>query len=216
MPKVNLRTASEAANVLVLVEGTGALLSPRSQVAAGKAAFAARFCAFLGHAVRLSHGVVEIKRVGREPIEQLEPPDTEAAILRDLHEPPHWGAPESDSEALTGTSRLVFYVCDGLSINPDPLLALAGNLIAGGGELRVAAVVSPDDGNAVGLRRDPLDGSFDDDTETPPAVILNRRDMRLVEIAARLARAQGMLIVVSSDLDTQGLLERMNESGFLN
>ncbi len=216
MPQVNLRTASEAANVLVLLEGTGALLSPRSRLAPGKAAFAARFSAFLAHAVRLSHGVAEIKRVGREPIEQLEPPDTEAAILRELHEPPHWDAPGSGVEALEGRSRLVYYVCDGLSTNLDQLLAFAGDLSAEGGELRVAAVASPDDGNAVGLRRDPLDGSFDDDTETPPAVILNRRDLRLDEITARLARLHGMLIVINSDLDTQGVLERMHETGFLN
>jgi hypothetical protein len=202
--------------VLILVEGTGALLSPRSRLAPGKAAFAARFCAFLAHAVRLSHGVAEIKRVGRERIEQLEPPDTEAAILRELHEPPYWGPPGSDDASLEGKGRLVYYVCDGLSINPEQLLGLAGDLSADGGELRVAAVVSLDDSSAVGLRRDPLDGSFDDDTETPPSIILNRRDLHIDELAVRLAHVHGLLIVVDSDIDTQGLLERMNETGFLN
>lgn len=216
MPQVNLRTASEAANVLVLIEGNGALLSPRSRLAPGKSAFAARFGAFLAHAVRLSHGVAEIRRAGREPIGQLEPPDTESAILHDLHQPPYCGVPGSDADSLEGKSRRVYYICDGLSINPDQLLAFAGDLSAERGELRVAAVVSPDDKNAVGLRRDPFDGTFDDDTETPPAIILNRRDRRLDELAVRLARVNGVLIVVDCDLDTQGLLERMNETGFLN
>lgn len=215
LPEVRLRTASEAADVLILIEGNGALLTPRARRAPGKAVFAARFSAFLGHAVRLSHGAAEILRLGLQPLERLEPEDTEKAILDALHSAPTHTPP---SEALAGqplSGRLVYYVCDGLSINRRHLLALADDLVAEGSQLRIAPIISRDDADNIGLRRDPRDGAFDDDTETPPDLILARRDALLEDIAAVIARRQASLVVLDSALDTQSLLERMNETEFL-
>ena len=215
LPEVRLRTASEAADILILVEGNGALLTPRSRRAPSKALFAARFSAFLAHSVRLSHGVAEIVRLGMEKIEDLDPEDTERTLRDALNAFPYNFPP---SEAITDRSvkgRLVYYVCDGLSINSRHLVALADALVAEGSQLRIAAIVSRDDADNVGLHRDPFDGAFDDDTETPPGLILARRDARLEAVAAEVARRQADLVVLDSALETQGLLERMNETEFL-
>ena len=215
LPEVRLRTASEAADVLILVEGNGALLTPRSRRAPSKAFFAARFSAFLAHSVRLSHGVAEIVRIGLEPIEDLDPEDTEKAVRDALNAIPCNLPP---SEALTDRSvkgRLVYYVCDGLSINSRHSVALADALVAEGSQLRIAAIVSRDDADNVGLHRDPFDGAFDDDTETPPGLILARRDALLGVVGTEIARRQAQLVVLDSALETQGLLERMNETDFL-
>lgn len=214
-PEVRLRTASEAADVLILIEGNGALLTPRPRRAPGKAFFAARFSAFLAHSVRLSHGVAEVVRIGLEPIEDLDPEDTEKAVRDALNAIPYNLPP---SEALTDRSvkgRLVYYVCDGLSINSRHLVALADALVAEGSQLRIAAIVSRDDADNVGLRRDPFDGAFDDDTETPPGLIVARRDALLGAVGTEIARRQAQLVVFDSALETQGLLERMNETDFL-
>ena len=210
-----MRTASEAADVLVLVEGNGALLTPRARRAPGKAAFAARFSAFLAHAVRLSHGVAAILRVGLDPLEHLEPEDTENALLASLEAQPSHVPPTEALGEQSLSGRLVYYVCDGLSINARHLVSLADELVAEGSQLRIAAIVSRDDADNIGLRRDSLDGAFDDDTETAPELIVARRDALLEDIVVALSRRQASLVTLDSSLDTQSLLERMSETGFL-
>jgi hypothetical protein len=215
LPDVNLRTASEAVDTLVLVEGNGALLTPEPRRAPGKTDFAARFGSFLSHAVQLSHGRAEIIRIGEEPLESLEPEDTERALCEAIARP---SVPISPAEALIGQNaagRLVFYICDGLSINLKHLTALADQLSVEGSLLRVAAIISEDDLDNIGLRRDPFDGAFDDDSETPPLTILERRNDKLTAAIQKLERRQATLVVLDTALTAQELLNKMTESDFL-
>ena len=215
MPEVKLRIASESAAVVVLIEGSGALASPRARRAPAKFHFAARLGAFIAHAVRLSHGAVELRRIGRDVLGIGGPSDTEAAILSELKEPPTYAPPHAELTTTEPAGRLVFYLCDGLSVNSAHLMRMADELSAEGGQLRVIAIVSPDDGDAVGLRRDPLDGSFDDDSETPPALLLSQRDGRLQAIAATIGRRHASLVTLDTELDTQSFLERISDAELL-
>ena len=215
MPEVRLRTVFEAADVLVLIEGSGALASPRSRRAPSKIDFAARLGAFITHAVRLSHGSVELRRVGSEALEYSEPSDTEIGIYACLKEPPNYKPPHSELATASSNGRVVFYLCDGLSANAAHLMRLAEHLAAESGQLRVAAIVSEDDANAIGLRRDPLDGSFDDDSETQPAELLSRRNERLEAIAVLIGRHNASLVTFDTLLDTQAFLERVNDTKLL-
>ena len=215
IPEVKLRTISEAADVMVLIEGSGALASPGSRRAPSKNDFAARLGAFIAHAVRLSHGSVELRRVGREVLEYTGPGDTETRIRAELNEPPTYAPPHSELAIAGPNGRLVFYLCDGLSINSSHLIRLAEELAAEGGQLRVAAIVSQDDADAVGLRRDPVDGKFDDDSETPPAQLLSRRNARLEALSAVIGRRHASLVTFDTALDTQSFLEQVNEAELL-
>ena len=102
-----------------------------------------------------------------------------------------------------------------LSTNRRHLVQLADDVAAEGGQLRVVAIVSQDDVDTVGLRRDPLDGRFDDDSELSPGQVLSRRDDRLEAVAAVIERRQASLISLDSALDTQSLLERVSEAELL-
>lgn len=165
--------------------------------------------------MRLSHGGVDLRRVGCDVLGIHGPEDTETAILAELGEPPTYAPPHTELSAANPAGRLVFYLCDGLSINAAHLMQMADEISAGGGQLRVIAIVSPDDSDAVGLRRDPLDGSFDDDSETPPALLLARRDGRLNATATALGRRQASLLALDTDLGTQSFLERIVDAELL-
>ncbi len=215
IPTVRLRTSAQAASVLILIEGNGALRTPLPRRSAAKTVFAARLATFLAKAVTLSHGVAEIRRIGLEALPSSDASDMEAAIFDSLSHGSDALPPADAMENDTLDGRIVYYICDGLSVNKTHLLEMADVLSADGAELRVAAIVSDDDRDALGLRRDPLDGRFDDDTETHPLIILSRRDASIDDTAIVLARRQGMLVTLDTALDTSGVIERLADTGFL-
>lgn len=215
LPVVNLKTASEAVDVLVVVEGNGALQTPLARRAPAKTAFAARLGSFLAHSVVNVEGQAQVMRLGDEATPVATPDETEMLLNSALAEPPTSNSPVEDLENEPLSGRLVYFICDGLSFNETQVDAMSAELIADGGQLRVAVITSPDDRDAVGLSRDPIDGSFTDDSESAPSELLAARDARLEASIVRLARRQVSVVVLDCSLTTQELLDRLNEKGFM-
>ncbi|WP_297838457.1 hypothetical protein [uncultured Roseibium sp.] len=215
LPAVNLKTASEAVDVLVVVEGNGALQTPLARRAPAKVAFAARLGSFLAHSVVNVDGQAHVMRLGDEATLVATPDETEMLLNSALAGPPTSNSPVEDLENEPLSGRLIYFICDGLSFNETQVDAMSAELMADGGQLRVAVVTSPDDRDAVGLSRDPIDGSFTDDSESAPSELLAARDARLEASIVRLARRQVAVMVLDCSLTTQELLDRLNEKGFM-
>lgn len=212
---VNLKTASEAVDVLVVVEGNGALQTPLARRAPPKTAFAARLGSFLAHSVVNVDGQAHVMRLGDEATPVATPDETEMLLNSALAEPPTSNSPVEDLENEPLSGRLIYFICDGFSFNETQVDAISAEFTADGGQLRVAVVTSPDDRDAVGLSRDPIDGSFTDDSESAPSELLEARDARLEASIVRLARRQVSVVVLDCSLTTQELLDRLNEKGFM-
>jgi hypothetical protein len=215
LPLVNLKTASEAVDVLVVVEGNGALQTPLARRAPAKTDFAARLGSFLAHSVVNVDGQAHVMRSGNEATPVATPDETEMLLVSSLAEPPTSNSLVEDLENEPLSGRLVYFICDGLSFNEIQVDTMSAELMADGGQLRVAVVISPDDRDAVGLSRDPIDGSFTDDSESAPYELLAARDAHLEASIVRLARRQVAVVVLDCGLTTQELLDRLNEKGFM-
>jgi hypothetical protein len=215
-PHVRLKTSSEAAGVLILIEGTGALLSPVARNAPSKAVFAARLAAFLAGAVSLAYGRAEVARVGIRDQLSNDPLELYGPILDMISAKPSFTPPlEHFQSGITATS-IVFFICDGLSLNVEELIAISDTLNVDGTQLRIAAVTSEDDRNGAMMRRDPRSGDFSDDSETHPITFITKRDLRLRAAQTELDRRGTQLQIFDTQFSTQEVLQQIADSGFVS
>jgi hypothetical protein len=214
-PRVRLKTSFEAASALIMIEGTGALLSPPPSRSAGKADFAAALTAFIAGAVSLAYGRAEVARVGLVDRLTQDADELLGPVRAALEERPSFISPAEELQSAGTGSQLVYYICDGLSLNPTLLGQMADAIAVDGGTLRVAAIVSQDDENAAMLRRDPRTGVFEDDSETHKSSLIAARDRRISTARADLDRRGALLVTFDSHMGTQEVLQQVNETGLL-
>jgi hypothetical protein len=213
-PRVRLKSAMEAASSLILIEGNGALLSPPPTKNPAKADFAAVMVAFLAGAVSLAHGRAEVVRVGLPDRFTQDANDLVGPVRSALDQHPSYASP--NNELQTGVSAmLVYYVCDGLSLNRAVIRAMAQTVAMDGGTFRVIAITSEDDVNAAMLRRDPNSCSFEDDSETHIRTFLAIRDNGIAGTAGDLDRRGALLVAFDTGMTTQEVLQRVDETGLL-
>jgi hypothetical protein len=185
-------------------------------MAPSKAIFAARLGAFLAAAVSLAHGRAELIRAGMEEPLANDPNGLDDVILDAIRAKPSFKSLRDQLATSWSTASLVYYICDGLSLNAYELLEMYDVLSVDGKQLRVAAIVSEDDRRGTMLRRDPRSGQFDDDSETHPTTFIAQRDRRLRAAEAELKQRGARLEVFESLLGTQEVLQRLEDTGFLN